>query len=86
MLSAANIRWGAMDNFKIQRKSMVNKSNKTKPDVQKLLNNTTIANWNDSIKVHAAQVFGARKATLEYFLSTNDAVVAPHPPLMMDHL
>ena len=50
-----------------------------------MVKNTTVANWNDSINVHAAQVFGTRKATLEYFLKTNDAVVAPHTPLMMDH-
>ena len=64
---------------------MVEKYKQTKPDVPKLLKNTTLAKWNDFIKVHAAQVFGARNATLEYLLRTNDAVVAPQLPPMMDH-
>ena len=64
---------------------MVNKSKQTKLDGTKLVKNTTLSKWDNSIKVHAAQLFGAGKATIEYFLRTNDAVVAPHPPLMMDH-
>ena len=64
---------------------MVEKSKKIKPDVTKLVKNNTVAKWNGSIKVHADQVFSATKATLEYFLRTNDAVVAPYPPLMLDH-
>ena len=74
-----------MNTFEIQHKYMVNKYKQTKQDVPKLINNTTIAKWNDSIKVHEDQVFGARKATLEYLLRTNDAVVAPQPPLMLEH-
>ena len=74
-----------MNNLEIQRKSTVDNSKQTKPDVSKLVNNTTLAKWNDSIKVHAAQVFGARNSILEYLLRTNDAIVAPHPPLIMDH-
>ena len=74
-----------MNNFKIQRKSMVDKSKQTKPDVPKLINNTTVAKWNNSIKVHASQVFGAKKATLEYLISINDVVVDPHQPLVQDH-
>ena len=83
--SATNICWMVMNNFEIKCKSMVYKSKQTKPDVPKLVNNTTLSKWNDSIKVHEDQAFGDRKATLEYFLSTNDAVVALHPLLMMDH-
>ena len=64
---------------------MVEKFKQTKPDLIKLVNNTTVAKWNDSTKVHEAQVFGIRKATLKYFLRTNDAVLAPHPPIMLDH-
>ena len=64
---------------------MVKNSKQTKPYFPKLINNTTSAKYNDSIRVHAAQVFGARKATLEYLIRKNDAVVAPHPPLMLDH-
>ena len=74
-----------MDNFNIQRKSMVENSKQTKLNVPKLVKNTTLAEWNYSIKAHAYQGSGARKATLEYFLRTNDEVVAPHPHLMMDH-
>ena len=85
VLSAANTLWVMINNFKIQRKSMVKKSKQTIPDVHKLVKNTTVAKCNDSIKVHAAQFFGARKATFEYFLRTNDAFVAPHPPIMLDH-
>ena len=85
VLGAANIRWVVMNNSEIQHKLLVEKVKQTKPDVPKVVDNTTVAKWDDSIKVHAAQVFGARKATLEYLLRTNDAVVAPHPPLMLDH-
>ena len=74
-----------MNNFKIQHKSMAEKSKQTKPDAPKLLKNTTVSKWNDSIKVHADQVFGARKATLEYLLRTNDVVLSPYPPLILDH-
>ena len=74
-----------MNNFETQCKSMVEKSKQTKPDVPKLVKNTTVSKWNDSIRVHAAQVFGARKDAFEYLLRTNDAVVAPQPPLMLDH-
>ena len=74
-----------MTNFEIQHKSMVEKSKQTKSDVPKLVKNAAVSNWDDYIKFHASQVFGARKAALEYLLSTNDAVVAPRPPLMLDH-
>ena len=74
-----------MNNFEIQRKYMVKKSKQTKPDVLKLVMNTTAANWEDSIGVHAAQFFGARNSTLKYLLRTNDEVVAPHLPLILDH-
>ena len=78
VISAANILWVVMNKFNIQRKYMVEKSKQTKPDVPKLVRKTAVAKWNDSIKVHAAQVFGARKATLEYLIRPIDAVVAPH--------
>ena len=45
---------------------MVENSKQNKPDVTKLGKNTTSAKWNGSIKVNPAQVFGDRKATLEY--------------------
>ena len=64
---------------------MVENSKQTKLNVPKLVKNTTLAEWNYSIKVHAYQGSGARKATLEYLLRTNDVVVAPHPSLMLDH-
>ena len=34
-----------MKNFEIQSKSMVDKSKQPKPDVAKMINNTTIAKW-----------------------------------------
>ena len=71
-----------MDNFEIQRKSMTSESEKTVPDVPKLGKNTTVAKWDNTFKVHAAQVYGSRKSTLEYLLRTNVAVAAPHPGLM----
>ena len=86
VLSAANIRWMVMNNFEIQRKYMVEKSKETKSDASKLVKNTTVANWKDSVKVRAAQVIGVRKDILEYLLRTKYVVVAPHPPLMMDHI
>ena len=73
VLSAANICWVVMHNFKIQRKSMVEKSKQTKPDVPKG-NITTLAKCNYFIMVYAAQVYGTRKATLEYLPRPNDAV------------
>ena len=54
VISATKIRWVVMNNFEIQRKSMVEKSKQTKPDVTKLVKNTTLSKWNNSIKVHAA--------------------------------
>ena len=74
-----------MNNFDIQHEYMVRNSKQTKPDVPKLVKNTTVNKWNDPIEVCADQVFSERKATLEYLLWTNDAVVAPLPPLMLDH-
>ena len=85
MLSAANIRWVAMNNFDIEHKSMVEKSKQIKTDVPNLGKNITVAKWNNPINVHAAQVFGARKATLEYVFRMNDAVVAPKLPLALGH-
>ena len=85
VLIDAKIQRVMMNNFDIQCKSMVEKYRQTKPDVPKLVRNTTVANWNNSVKVYAAQVFGARKATLEYLLRPNDEVVSPHPHLVMDH-
>ena len=85
VISATKIRWVVMNNFEIQRKSMVEKSKQTKPDVPKLVKNTTVAKWNEYIKVHAAQVFGARKVKLEYLLRPNDVIVSLHPPLVLYH-
>ena len=70
-----------MDNFEIQRKSMVDKSKETKPDITKLSNNSTVAKWDDSIMVYASQVYGARKSTLEYLIRAKIAVSMPHPGL-----
>ena len=64
---------------------MFKKSKQTKTDVPKWVNNTTLAKWNDSVKVHSDQVFGARKATLEYLLRKNDVVITLHPPLILEN-
>ena len=71
-----------MDNFEIQRKSMVEKSKQTKPKIPKFLKNSTVATWDDSISVYAALVYGARKSTLEYTIRDKTAVTMPNPGLL----
>ena len=70
-----------MDNFEIQRKYMVEKSKQTKPNIPKLSKNSTVAKWDDSIRVYASQVYGARKSTLEYLIRSKIALAIPHPGL-----
>ena len=60
-LTVIKIKWTLMDNFEIQRKSMVGKANQTKPDIPNFSKNSTIAKWDDSIRVYASQVYIARK-------------------------
>ena len=60
---------------------MVEKSKQTKPDIPKLSKNSTVAKWDDSIRVYASQVYGARKSTLEYLIRAKIAVAMPHPGL-----
>ena len=66
-----------MDNFEIQRNSMVEKSKQTKPDILKLSKNSTVAKWDYSIRVYASQVYGASKSTLEYLIRAKISVVIP---------
>ena len=80
-LTVINIKWNLMDNFEIHRKSMVDKSKQTKPDISKLSKNITVAKWDESIRVYASQVYGARKSTLEYLIRAKIAVAMPHPGL-----
>ena len=61
---------------------MESKVKDTKPDVPKLTKNMTVAKWNDSLRVYASQVFGARKSTLEYLLRKEKAV-NPTPPTLL---
>ena len=67
-LTAANMKWLVMDNFITQKKAMKPKVTDTKPDVPKLTKNMTVAKWDDSLRVYASQVFGARKSTFKYLL------------------
>ena len=53
-LTVINIKWNFMDNFEIQRKSMVDKSKQTKPEITKLSHNSTVSNWDDSIRVYSS--------------------------------
>ena len=73
-----------MDNFEIQRKSMVEKSKQTNPDIPKFSKNSTVAKWDDSIRVYASQVYGASKSILEYLIRDKIAVAMPHPGLATD--
>ena len=57
---------------------MVEKSKQTKPDIPKLSNNSTVAKWDDSIRVFASQVYRSRKSTLEYLIRSKIAVTMPH--------
>ena len=70
-----------MDNFEIQRKSMVEKSKQTKPKIPKMSKNSTVAKWDYSIRVYASQVYGARKSTLEYLIRAKISVAMSHPGL-----
>ena len=83
-LTVPNLHWTVLDNFEIQRKVMATKFKQLSPNVPKLGNNTNVAKWNDYIIVHAGQVFGARNYTIEYLLRANAAVMAPHPPLLVN--
>ena len=83
-MMAANLRWTVLDNSEIQHKAMGKKAKQSISDVPKHGANTTVDKWNNSITVHAIQVFEARKSTIEYFLQDNAAVVAPHPPLLVN--
>ena len=83
-LTAPNLLWMVLDNFKIQSKVMAKKAKQSSPYVNKLGKNTTAAKWNDSTTVHAEQMVGARKSTIEYLLQDNDEVVAPHPTLLVN--
>ena len=67
-LTAADMRWEVMKNFTIQKQAMLVKAKETKHDVPKLGNKDTVDKWDDSLRVYAAQVYGAREATLEYLL------------------
>ena len=73
-----------MKNFTIQKQAMLVKAKETKHDVPKLGNKITVPKWDDSLRVYAAQVYGAREATLEYLLRPDTAVLMPHPPLLAD--
>ena len=81
-LTAANIKWLVVDNFITQRKVMEIKAKETKPDVPKLTKNTTVAKWDDSLRIYASQVFGARKSKLEYLLRKKTAVNPTASPLV----
>ena len=63
---------------------MATKAKQSGTNFPKLGKKTNVANWNDYIMVHASQVFGVRKSNIEYFLRYTDAVVAPHPPLLVN--
>ena len=60
---------------------MVENSKQTKPDIPKFSNNSTVAKWDDSIRVYASQVYGSRKSTLEYLIRAKIIVAIPHPGL-----
>ena len=60
---------------------MVEKSKQTKPNIPKLSKNSTVAKWDDSIRVYASQVYGSKKSTLEYLIRAKIAVAMPHPGL-----
>ena len=61
---------------------MESKAKDIKPDVPKLTKIMAVAKWNDSLRVYASQVFGARKSTLEYLLRKEKAV-NPTPPTLL---
>ena len=48
-------------------------------NIPKLSKNTTVPRWNDSLKVHMNEVFGARGETLRYLMRESDAVPAVGP-------
>ena len=80
-LTVIKIKWTLMDNFEIQRKSMVEKSKQIKPNIPKLSKNSTVSKWEDSIRVYASQMYGSRKSILEYLIRAKIAVAMPHPGL-----
>ena len=60
---------------------MVEKSKHTKPEIPKLSKNSTVSKWDESIRVYASQVYGARKSTLEYLIRYKISMAMPHPGL-----
>ena len=60
---------------------MVEKSKQTNPKIKKLSKNSTFAQWDDSIRVYASQVYGSSKSTLEYLIREKNSVEMPHPGL-----
>ena len=80
-LTVINIKCNLIDNFEIQRKSVVEKSKHAKPDIPKFSNNSTVAKWDESVRVYASQVYGARKSTLEYLIRAKISVAMPHSGL-----
>ena len=53
-----------MKSFNTQLKAMEDRENGRAYDVLKLPRNTPVLHWNESLKAHMNDVFGARGATL----------------------
>ena len=78
-LTHVNMKWLVLKSFDTQMKVMKARKKEGASDVPKLSKNTTVPRWNDSLKVHMNEEFGARDATLRYLMRENDAVPAAGP-------
>ena len=74
-LTATKILWPVIENYEIQRKAIYLRTKHTVTDVPKIGHTTTIAKCNNSIMVYAGQVFGARKASLQYVIQSNGGLL-----------
>jgi hypothetical protein len=78
-LTHLNMRWLVLKSFDTQMKAMKNRKKEGASDVPKLSKNTTVPRWNDSLKVHMSEEFGARDATLRYLMRKSATVPAAGP-------
>ena len=67
-LTHLNMKLLVLEFFDTQMKAMKDRKKDRVYGVHKLSKNTTVPHWNDSLKVHMIEVFGARGATLRYLM------------------
>ena len=62
------MKWLVLTSFDTQMKVMKDRKKDGASNVPKLLKNTTVPRWSDSLKAHVDEVFEARVVTLRYLV------------------